>query len=332
MFVNIRPVRYTEVDRMNRVAILTYEGAALFELGCAVELFGLPRPEFENWYECEVVSFAPGPFTCTGGLLISGRHVEDLDNFDLLVVPSWPTSDQPVPDKIRTEVQRFFNRGKRVISFCSGAFLLAELGFFNERKAITHWRYADEFQQRFPEIEYIDEVLYLFNGQLGCSAGSSAAIDLGIEVIRQDYGYEIANKVARRMVLSAHRKGGQSQYAETPVQTPVSQFANALDWAVKNLNTAIDINQFAAQAKMSRRTFDRKFKLNLSITPKEWLTHQRLLLAKSLLEQHEFSIEKIAEMSGFDNAATMRHHFRKEFGMTPSSHREQFNAVDQAVY
>ncbi len=311
---------------MHRVAILTYDNAALFELGCAVELFGLARPEFNDWYECDVVSFEKGPLSFTSGIQLQGKHVTSLKSYDLLVIPSWPAHEVTIPKKMASEIQRFYKKGKRLISFCSGAFLLAELGIFDGGQATTHWQYADIFKTRFPDLEYADDVLYLFDGRIGCSAGSSAAIDLGIEVIRRDFGYEVANKVARRLVLSAHRKGGQSQFAETPVPDESSQFSQALDWALKNLSKPIDVELFASKANMSRRTFDRKFRANLNLTPKEWLTHQRLNLAKVLLEKHDYGIEKVAELSGFDNATTMRHHFRKELGISPSLHRQQFNS------
>ncbi len=312
---------------MHRVAILTYNQAALFELGCAVELFALHRPEFEHWYECEVVSFSKGPFLSSGGLQFTSKHIKHLNDYDLLVVPSWPSEGAPLDETMASQIRQFHQQGKRVVSFCSGAFLLAELGLFEEGKATSHWRYAETFKSRFPNIEYVEDVLYLYDGHTGCSAGSSAAIDLGIEIIRNDFGYEMANQVARRLVLSAHRKGGQSQFAETPVQTQSSQFSEALDWAIQNLKHPIDIDALASKANMSRRTFDRKFRANLNLTPKEWLTHQRLNLAKELLQKHTDSIEKVAELTGFETATTMRHHFRKELGVSPSFHREQFKST-----
>lgn len=311
---------------MHNVAILTYDGVALFELGCAVELFGLPRPEFKDWYTCTVVSFCRNPLNSTAGIQLIGSAVKDLDAFDLLVIPSWPTDGTRIPVRTAKAITKFYGDGKRIISFCSGAFLLAELGFLHGKRATTHWRYAETFIQRFPQVNYVEDALYHYDGRIGCSAGSSAAIDLGLEVIRRDFGYQIANKVARRLVLSAHRKGGQTQFAETPVQRGNSPFAKALDWALQNLGSPIDINTFAEKANMSRRTFDRQFRANLNLTPKAWLTHQRLNLAKELLENQEYSIDVVAELAGFATAATMRHHFRRELGMPPSLHREQFHA------
>lgn len=310
---------------MHRVAILTYDQVSFFELGCAVELFGLPRPEFQSWYQCEVVAFSRKLLNATAGIKLMGKCVKTLDEFDMLVIPSWPMEAGCVPAPIADEITKFYAAEKRIISFCSGAFLLAELGLLDGKKATTHWRYAELFKRRFPKVRYSGAVLYVYDGRIGCSAGSSAAIDLGLEVIRRDFGYRVANKVARRLVLSAHRKGGQTQYAEAPVPEMASPFAKALDWAMQNRGDPIDMFTFAQKANMSRRTFDRKFRANLGLSPKAWLTHQRLNLARELLENQEHSVEEVAELSGFVTAATMRHHFRKEFGISPSSHREKFN-------
>ena len=317
---------------MHRVAILTYNQAALFELSCAVELFGLSRPEYESWYDCEVVSFAAGPLEMTAGVQLSATLVDNLDDYSLLILPSWPTQDSTVDTHLARVVKKFHADGKRILSFCSGAFLLAELGILNGRTATTHWRYAELFKARYPQVNYIDDSLYVYDGRLGCSAGSAAGIDLGIEVIRQDYGYKIANQVARRLVISAHRSGGQCQFVETPVVDTPNQFAQALDWALANLTATIGINSFAAQANMSRRTFDRKFSATLNLTPKEWLTAQRLNKAKELLESEPYSIEKIAEQAGFDSVITMRHHFRKLLGVSPKQYRQQFSSTNAELY
>lgn len=309
---------------MYRMAVLTYEGAAFFELGCALELFALARQEFEQWYQCEVVALAQGPFEMLGGISMSVKQVTSLDAYDILLVPSWPVHQHQMPAAASAALNRFYDDGKRIVSFCSGAFLLAELGFLNGVTATTHWRYAEIFKARFPAVNYVDDILYACHGNIACSAGSSAAIDLGLEVIRQDFGYKAANSVARRLVISAHRKGGQSQFAESPVQSESGQFSAALDWAIANINDPIDIDQLASKACMSRRTFDRKFRADFNVTPKEWLTHQRLSLAKDLLERDTSSIEKVALLSGFSNATTMRHHFRKVLGISPVQHRERF--------
>ena len=306
-----------------RVAVLSYPDVALFELASAVELFGLPRPEFAEWYECDVVSFEDQPLPTTTGLQLIAKHITTLDAYDMLVVPSWPTDVTP-SERMATELKRFAQGGNRLISFCSGAFLLAELGLFDGREATTHWRYANKFKDRFPAVTYRDNVLYLYDGKIGCSAGSAAGIDLGLEVIRQDHGYDIANQVARRLVLSPHRQGGQAQFVETPVLAVPNQFSETIDWALSHLNEAIDIDSLAARARMSRRTFDRKFRSSFDMSPKHWLVVQRLEKAKRQLEEGHQNMERIAAQSGFDNASTLRHHFRKILGISPRQYRQQF--------
>lgn len=309
---------------MKRVAVLTYNHAAIFELGCALELFALPRPEFEHWYQCEVVTFDEGVLEFLAGVSLSARKVTNLDDFQILVIPSWSVNGEPIPEPMATEIKKFYHNGHRVISFCSGSFLLVHLGLMDGQRATTHWRYAHRFAALFSTVEYVDDVLYLYDGRIGCSAGSSAAIDLGIEVIRQDYGSAIANKVARRMVLSAHRKGEQTQFAEYPLEANKGQLTEAMDWAVKNTDSIYEVGQLAKRANMSRRSFDRKFKANYNITPKHWLTFQRLNLAKEYLENYDYSVEKVAELTGFGNATTMPNHFRTELDTSPTAHREKF--------
>lgn len=307
----------------SQVAILIDEGAALFELGCAVELFALPRPEIPNWYQSEVVSFSNQPLSATGGLLIQPKVVSSLSGYEMLIIPSWPIN-RAVPEIISVELKRFYQAGGKMISFCSGAFLLGEIGLLDGRRGVTHWRYADEFKARFTSTEYVDDVLYLYEGNIGCSAGSSAAIDLGIEVIRTQFGYQIANQVARRLVLAAHRSGGQSQFVETPVPKETSYFSETLDWAIQHINQSIEVNQLADKANMTRRTFDRHFRKTINMSPKEWLIYQRLERAKSLLESTDQNIEVIAHHSGFETAMAMRHNFRKYLRLSPSSYRNQF--------
>lgn len=310
-----------------RVAILSYQNTALFELACAVELFALPRPEFEHWYSAKVVCFDQGPLTATGGIQLVVEKVDSLDAFDMLIVPSWPTNISQIRGQLAEAVKEFYAAGKRIVSFCSGAFLLGALGILDNRTATTHWRYATKFKQRFPSAEYVEDVLYVCEGNIACSAGSAAAIDLSLEIIRQDFGSERANQVARRLVISAHRKGGQSQFIEASVQAKSSLFSDSIDWALANLNSDFSIDQLAARASMSRRTFDRKFRQSFGTSAKDWLVTQRLHLARDLLEKSSHNIELIAQDAGFDNAASMRHHFRRVLGVSPRQYRDQFGSL-----
>lgn len=311
---------------MTDVAILATDNGALFELGCAVELFGLSRAEYENWYRAEVVSFESADLRYTAGVRLGARKVRSLQAFGMLVIPSWNPESPPQNKRLINQLTLFHEQGKRILSFCSGAFLLGYLGILDGREATTHWRYRSRFQELFPHTHYVDDALYVYDGQVGCSAGSAAGLDLGIEVIREDFGYKVANQVARRLVLSAHRSGGQSQFVETPVQQAPGKFAQALDWAIRNLASIISIDDVADRARMSRRTFDRRFRSSVGITPNEWLIEQRLLLARHLLEDSTASMDAVAESAGFGSAITMRYHFNRKYGITPSQHRLQFRS------
>ena len=165
----------------------------------------------------------------------------------------------------------------------------------------------------------------MFDGQYGCSAGSAAGLDLGLAVVRQDFGYTIANQVAKRLVVSAHRNGGQAQFVDTPMLQVPNQFSESLQWARANLDQFISIDLMAEKANMSRRTLDRKFRASMDLTPQEWLIIQRTELAKGLLESDNGSIEQLAVQSGFNNAESMRHHFRRVVGISPKQYRAQFN-------
>ena len=312
---------------MKKVAILAYDGCSLFELGCAVELFGLKRPEIENWYQSTVVAFDEQTLKSTCGIGLTVSKATSLTPYSMLIVPSWPTAETTLNPRLREQIIGFHNANKRIISFCSGAFLLAELGILEGSKATTHWRYADKFKRRFKDVEYVDDVLYVLSGNIGTSAGSAAAIDLGLAIIRDDFGSRIANNVARRLVMAPHRKGGQSQYIETPVLKTNSIFDDTLSWALENLNSDIPIESLAKRSHMSRRSFDRRFRSTHGCSAKEWLTTQRINLAKTALEQSQTSIERIAESTGFDNAHTLRHHFRKHLGLSPRQYRDQFNSL-----
>ncbi len=311
---------------MKKVAIVVSPNLALFELGCATDLFALNRNDIKEWYQTDVVSFFPSPLSTSGqaNIHVDVMQVSHLDDYDMVVIPSWSFSSLKIPENMKQSILDVFNRNGRVISLCSGVFVLAELGLLENRPATTHWLYTDTFKKKYPDIEYCQDVLYQYDGKIGCSAGSSSAIDLCLEVIRDDFGYEVANYSARRMVLAAHRSGGQSQFVETPIQQKPNQFAATLDWATDRLATKIDINQMANQANMSRRTFDRKFRSSMNMSPKEWLIQQRLHLAKRLLEVNNDNIDLVAYRSGFEKPETLRHNFRKYLKLSPSQYRQQF--------
>lgn len=313
---------------MKNIAILAYPDIALFELGCATELFALERPELDrkldNWYHAEVISFLPGPFKTLAGVEINVRQIDSLSAFDTLIVPSWPTLHATIDSHTSDAILKFHQRGSQILSFCSGAFLLGYLGILDGQQATTHWRYEQRFTESFPNCEYLPNVLYTLTESLGCSAGSAAAIDLGLAVIRQDFNSQVANSVARRLVLSGYRKGGQSQFVETPVERKPSRLSESLDWALQQLHQPLSVDQLAKKTNMSRRNFDRVFRKRMGISPQEWLISQRLVLARQLIETGGISVEQVAEQSGFSSAGNLRHHFRKQLGVSIRQYRDSF--------
>lgn len=309
---------------MHKVAILLGPAVATFELGCASELFALSRPEYPDWYQTDIISFHTSPLMATGGLQLLVPQVQDLTPYTTILIPNWSVSQPEPPALLRQQLLAAYQRGVRLISFCSGAFLLAELGLVNGKAATTHWRYADEFQRRYPDTRYQQNVLYCFDGQIGCSAGSAAALDLGLAVIRRDFGFDIANQVAKRAVISAHREGGQAQFVTQPVQKKPNLLSTTMDWAVLNLNQPLSVEQLADKAGMSRRSFDRHFKASTGLSPLQWLLQQRLQLVQHYLEQGQHSIEQISDLTGFGSALNLRQQFQKQLGLSPRQYQRQF--------
>ena len=310
---------------MHRVAILAYNQVSMFELACAIEIFGLPRPEYRDWYQTDVVSFEHMPLNTTSGVKLVTLEANDLDNYDTLVIPSWSTINKRIRLNVAEAINRFTEQGKRIISFCSGAFLLAQLGLLQNKQATTHWLYADIFKQRFSKVNFVDDVLYVQNDNIFCSAGSAAALDLGLHIIRLDYGSHVANQVARRLVISPHRQGGQSQYIEAPMGKTEGVFSKTLDWAIEHINEPLSVDDLAIQANMSRRSFDRHFRKSLGVSPKTWLNQQRINLAKQILEVETISVDQLAKRVGFDSGITLRFNFNKYVGVAPSHYQVQFS-------
>ncbi len=309
---------------MYHMAILVTQNVPVFELGCALEVFSLPKQTIQPWYKCDVISFDGAHLQSSSGISIDVLEVSELLHYDMLLIPGWDTTSKKIRLNLAEQIVAFHGLNKRIITFCSGAFLPAQLGLLNNRKATTHWHYAELFKQRFPYVEYVDNVLYTQNDNLLCSAGSAAALDLSIEIVRQDFGHEVANMIARRLVVSPHRAGGQAQFVETPVIEKHHKFAKTLDWAIEQLNTILKVDDLANHANMSRRSFDRHFKASIGMPPKEWLNQQRINLAKSLLEHEKLTMDDLASRVGFDNTVTLRFNFHKFVGISPSEYQQQF--------
>ena len=313
-----------------QVAALLYDGLCTFEFGIAVELFGLPRPEFgKDWYRFSLCSIDRGTLHATGGLKVEARAgLEGLRKSGTIIIPGWRDPDEVPPKALLDALRRAHRRRARLLSICSGVFVLAASGLLDGKRATTHWRYIERLRARYPRIQVEPNVLYIDEGNLLTSAGSAAGIDLCLHLIRRDYGAEKANQVARRLVMSPHRDGGQAQFAGSGEPRPSANgMARVLEWALGRLDKPLGIEVLARQANMSTRTLARRFLQETGSTPHRWVTHQRLLAAQRRLETTDDSIEVVAAAVGFDTAMALRHHFRRVFGTTPTAYRRRFSVI-----
>lgn len=313
------------------VAVLAYDGLCTFEFGIAYEVFGLSRPEMgEGWYRYSVCGIEPGPLRAGGGLMVCVDHgLEVLEEADLIVVPGWRAIDAEVPEALIDALRAAHRRGARMMSLCSGVAVLAATGLLCHRRATTHWRYVASISERYPDISFDADVLYIDDGSILTAAGSAAGIDLCLHVVRGDFGTQAANSVARRLVLPPHRQGGQAQFIQAPVpqEREGIRLGPLIDWMRQQLDEEQPISLLAAKAGMSQRTFQRRFESTTGLSVGEWLLRERLRHARELLErQIGATLDDVAVASGFGTLATMRHHFRTRLGTSPGAYRKIFAA------
>jgi transcriptional regulator GlxA family with amidase domain len=310
---------------LTNVAVLALDGVAPFEFGTVCEVFGtdrssagIPRADFA------VVGLEAGPVTTSLGMVMTAPHgLDRLAEADLIAVPA--CGDGPVPEPVLAALRAAVDRGARVVSLCTGAFVLAQAGLLDGRRATTHWLYAKELAQRYPDVTLEPDVLYVEDGPVVTSAGTAAGIDACLHIVRQEWGAAAANYIARRMVVPPHRQGGQAQYIEEPVVECASDsLAPLLDWVVEHLDEDITVDDLARRAAMSPRTFARRFRAETGVTPYNWLLNQRVMRAQHLLESSHEPVERIADLVGFGSAALMRHHFQRVRGTTPQAYRRTF--------
>jgi len=321
------------MDKPNRhVAILAYDQLCMFEFGIAVEVFGLPRPEFADldWYSYEIVGIEPGPYRSTGGISVDAPYdLGRLDHAGLIVVPGWRGAKQPVPEPLVEALCAAHERGARIATLCSGVFVPAGAGLLNGRRATTHWRYAGTLAEDHPQITVEPDILYVEDGNVLTAAGSAAGIDLCLHIVRQDFGAAVANTVARRLVLPAHREGGQAQYVARPVpRERRGRLGPLLDSLRNRLNEDWSIARIAEAARLSERTLIRHFNDGTGLSPLNWLIAERVERCKELLETTALDLDAIVEASGFRTQDTLRHHFRSRTGISPSAFRRQFGRVE----
>jgi len=309
------------------VVAVAYDGLCTFEFGVATELFGLARPELDvDWYDFSVVAADDGPLRALGGLTIKAPHDPGaIETAGTVVLPGWRDVDEPPPADLLRALRRAHDNGARIMSICSGVFVLAAAGLLDGKAATTHWRYTERLSERFPSIDVKPDVLYIDNGSVLTSAGSAAGLDLGLHLIRRDFGAEVANSVARRLVVSPQRDGGQAQFIAAPAAPDQStSLASTMAWALERLDIDLAVADLAAHAAMSPRTFARHFRSEVGVSPHRWLVQQRVLRAQSLLETTTHAIDTVARACGFGSAATLRHHFQRNVQTTPSAYRARF--------
>lgn len=309
------------------VVALTYDGLCTFEFGIVVEVFGLPRPEMgRDWYRFHSCSIDGRRVRATGGVFVeSDTNLARLARAGTVIVPGWKSPDEPPPRRLLEVLRRAHARGARLVSICSGVFVLAATGLLNGRRATTHWRYVDKLRSLYPEIDVKPDVLYIDEETILTSAGSAAGIDLCLHIVQSDFGADVANRVARRLVVPPHREGGQAQFIETPLRDSTrGSLAPLLSWLESTLRRELSVKLLAQRAGMSARTFARQFRQQTGTTPHQWLTHLRLLAAQRHLERTTDSMDEVAEAVGWQTAATLRQQFAKHLATTPTSYRRKF--------
>jgi transcriptional regulator GlxA family with amidase domain len=297
-----------------------------FELGLICEVFGLDRPDEPELptFDFAVCTPRPGSVRTMSGFGLDVAHgLERVATADLVAVPAIHR-DTPVPDELISALRAAHDRGARLMSVCSGAFVLGRAGLLDDRDCTTHWSYADELARRFPRARVNSDVLYVDCERVLTSAGTAAGIDAALYLVRQEFGERVANRLARRMVMPPHREGGQRQYVDRPVPIEADTLTETLSWMTEHLDADLTVDELAQRAHLSARTFARRFRSETGTTPHHWLTGQRVLAAQRLLEETEQPVESVADLVGFGSAAVLRHHFSRRVGTTPTDYRRTF--------
>jgi transcriptional regulator GlxA family with amidase domain len=257
------------------------------------------------------------------------RGLAELRRAYTVVIAGWCDTGRAAGDALGEALRAAHARGARMVSFCTGAFALAEAGLLDGRPATTHWAHADEFRARYPKVQLDPSVLYVDDGDVLTSAGSAASIDLAVHIVQRDHGAEVATRLARDLVVPPHRRGGQAQFIQTPVGPPeecADGLGDALEWAAAHLDEELSVAQLAEVALMSPRHFARRFRAATGTTPHQWILTQRLGLARARLETTDLSVEQVAIQSGFGSAAALRLHFQRSLGTSPTAYRRTFCA------
>ncbi|MFD6328760.1 GlxA family transcriptional regulator [Streptomyces niveus] len=327
-------MRHPPATRPVRVAVALLEESPLFELAvpCAVFGQGAGRGPVPPWYDLTLCATGPGAHHAQGGgLRLEADHgLDALAAADLVIVPACAMDgDYEPPPALLDALRTAHAGGARVASLCSGAFVLAAAGLLDGREVATHWMYAEELRRAHPGVRVDEQALYIDGGSILTSAGTAAAIDLCLHIVRNDYGMAAAAEVGRRMVVAPHREGDQAQYARPPLPArPAAKgLAAVLDWAVVRLEQPLTVAELAARADMSLRTFGRHFAREVGTTPLVWLNQQRVALARELLETTDLPVDAVAARSGLGSGDGLRQHFHRTLGTTPGAYRRTFRGT-----
>jgi transcriptional regulator GlxA family with amidase domain len=317
--------------RRHRVVVLALDGVQPFEMAIAARVFGSARDlAGRPIYEVSTCSVDGRPVRADADFTITVDHDATLiRRAETLVVPA-PAGNGPLfesgtlADEVRDAIA-LRPRRARVVSICIGAFVVAAAGLLDGRRATTHWQRATEFQRLFPQVRLEPKVLFVDDGDVLTSAGVAAGLDVCLHLVRRDHGSEVANHVARLCIVPAWREGGQAQYIERPLPPSIAaSTAETRAWALTHLKQPLSLTELARHARMSERTFTRRFREEVGTSPARWMLRQRIDRARHLLESTTLSIERVADEAGFGTSASMRQHLRAEIGTSPTFYRQTF--------
>jgi transcriptional regulator GlxA family with amidase domain len=314
------------MQQVERVVVLALDGVYPFELGMPSRIFGAA----EGRYEVVTCTVDGGPVRTDADFSVTVDHgPEALRTADTVVIAA-VTPDR-VTGALSDEVAAalaFIRPGTRVVSICTGAFVLAAAGLLDGRRATTHWCVSDAFRRMFPRVDLDPDVLFVDDGEILTSAGAASGIDICLHIVRRDHGSELANRVARRCVVPPLREGGQAQYIEQPVPEPsTASTAATRDWALARLGDPLTLTDLAAHAGMSLRTFARRFNDEVGLSPGRWIVQQRVARARHLLEASDLSVDRIAGEVGFATGASLRQHLQATIGVSPQTYRRTFQTT-----
>ena len=311
-----------------RVAVLAFDGVSLFHLSVPGIVFGVePPPGGMPPYAVRYCAIAPGRVRCDQGLDVEVPDgLEAMVGADIVVVPAWDQPERVAPLALTRALRLAHARGAQIIGLCLGAFVLGDAGLLDGRPATTHWACRELFARRFPKAHFHPDVLYVGDGKVVTSAGTVAAIDCCLHILRLRHGADVANRVARLLVTPPHRQGGQAQYIEQPVAALPSEarLPGVLEWARAHLSEPLSLDSMADVARMSRRTFTRRFREATGVTVSKWLAAERIGRAQQLLETTDMSIEQVAAEAGFGTSLSLRQHFANQVRTSPSAYRQAF--------